>query len=672
MKPNRTRILPSMLMLTLVGLLLTLFSSFGLPLAHAFVNGQAANLVLGQPNFNSETQSTTDAGMNGPNGVAVDPTTGKFFVADANNNRILRFASAASLTNGAVAEGVFGQADFTSSSANRGFTTPDAKRLLDPSGVAVGSDGTLWVADASNHRVLRFDNAATRTPDASGDLGAANGVLGQANFVSGWINRSSMADANTLNYPTGVAVGSDGTTLWVADYFNNRVLRFDNAATRTPDASGDLGAANGVLGQALFTSSTSGTTANTMKTPGGVAVASNGTLWVADSGNNRVLRFASTTSLTDGASADGVLGQADFVSGVANRAAGPDANTMMTPTGMAVGSDGTLWVADTNNSRVLRFINAASKTNGDPADGVLGQADFVSNGYNRDGTADANSLGSPFNMVVSNGSLWVTDFGSHRMLRYNTNDNLSSLTLSSGTLSPAFAASTTSYTASVANNVNSITVTPTVSDVNTTVTVNGGSAATPVSLTVGANTITIVVTLPDGITTETYTVTVTRDSASTSTNAATSVSANGATVSATVNANNFSATVSFELTTISGNYTSPTSLPATPATVTGSIATAVSADATGLLPATTYYYRVVAVSSTGTTNGTEQSFTTTSLAPTVTNTPTATATSTNTPTVTNTPTATATSTNTPTVTNTPTATSTNTPMVTATSYQLAL
>ena len=142
MKPNRTRILPSMLMLTLVGLLLTLFSSFGLPLAHAFVNGQAANLVLGQPNFNSETQSTTDAGMNGPNGVAVDPTTGKFFVADANNNRILRFASAASLTNGAVAEGVFGQADFTSSSANRGFTTPDAKRLLDPSGVAVGSDGT--------------------------------------------------------------------------------------------------------------------------------------------------------------------------------------------------------------------------------------------------------------------------------------------------------------------------------------------------------------------------------------------------------------------------------------------------------------------------------------------------------------------------------------------------
>ena len=95
----------------------------------------------------------------------------------------------------------------------------------------------------------------------------------------------------------------------------------------------------------------------------------------------------------------------------------------------------------------------------------------------------------------------------------STNANLAALSLSNGTLSPAFATGTTGYTVSV--NTTSITVTPTASDATATVTVNGktvasGAASTAIPLAVGHNTITTTVTAQDGTTTNTYTITVTR------------------------------------------------------------------------------------------------------------------------------------------------------------------
>src|SRR5258708_17017841 len=95
----------------------------------------------------------------------------------------------------------------------------------------------------------------------------------------------------------------------------------------------------------------------------------------------------------------------------------------------------------------------------------------------------------------------------------STNANLASLSISSGTLSPAFATGTTSYTTTVGTT--SITVTPTTSDAAAKVKVNGtsvssGTASANLPLVVGSNTITTVVTAQDGTTTDTYTITVTR------------------------------------------------------------------------------------------------------------------------------------------------------------------
>jgi len=77
-----------------------------------------------------------------------------------------------------------------------------------------------------------------------------------------------------------------------------------------------------------------------------------------------------------------------------------------------------------------------------------------------------------------------------------------------------------------------------------------------------------------------------------------------------VNANDLTTAVSFQLTTVSGNYASPTVVAASPGSVSGTTNTAVSGSATGLQAGVTYYYRVKATSAAGTTYGNEVSFTT--------------------------------------------------------------
>ena len=142
--------------------------------------------------------------------VAVDPATQKVFVGDYRRNRILRFGSAESLSNGATAEAVLGQADFTSIEPGTA-----ADRLSSMQGLWCDTQGRLWVADSGNHRVLRFDGAASLASGAP-----ASGVLGQVNFL----NSAPGTSAGTLRYPNGLVTDALGN-LYVADDGNKRVLR---------------------------------------------------------------------------------------------------------------------------------------------------------------------------------------------------------------------------------------------------------------------------------------------------------------------------------------------------------------------------------------------------------------------------------------------------------------
>jgi gliding motility-associated-like protein len=113
----------------------------------------------------------------------------------------------------------------------------------------------------------------------------------------------------------------------------------------------------------------------------------------------------------------------------------------------------------------------------------------------------------------------------------SSNANLASLILSNGTLNPGFISGTTSYTTSVSNATTSVTVNPTTSDKAATLTVNGkvvasGSASSNLPLNVGNNTITTVVTAQDGVTKQSYTITVNRQSPSSTTPVLNTLSSN--------------------------------------------------------------------------------------------------------------------------------------------------
>jgi sugar lactone lactonase YvrE len=374
-------------------LLLALMTAAALaPSALALTNGQPASLVLGQSDFVNSISAATQSGMNQPQGVAVDPTTGKVFVVDALNHRVLRFGSTAALSNGASAEGVLGQLTFTSS-----VSATTQSGLSAPAGLAMDSAGRLWVADTQNNRVLRFDSAAAKANGANAD-----GVLGQIDFTSS----VTATTQSGLRSPTAVAADSSGR-LWVADSGNNRVLRFDSAAAKANGANAD-----GVLGQLDFTSGDGNVTQSKADGPSGVTVDSAGRLWVADTQNNRVLRFDSAAVKANGANADGVLGQIDFTSSVT----GTTQSGLNEPFSVAVDSAGRLWVADTQNNRVLWFENAVAKGNGANADGVLGQPDFT-------GAAAATTqsgLNTPIGVAVDSATgLWVADTQNNRALLFD-------------------------------------------------------------------------------------------------------------------------------------------------------------------------------------------------------------------------------------------------------------
>ncbi|MDP1721570.1 MAG: NHL repeat-containing protein, partial [Candidatus Gottesmanbacteria bacterium] len=347
----------------------------------------AASGVLGQADFVTATTGATASTMNNAFGVAVDPTTGKLFVADRNNSRVLRFSSAAKLVDGSAAEAVLGQPDLTTVTANTGGISAATMNL--PIRLFVDASGRLWVSDYQNRRILRFDGASAKANGA-----AADGVLGQPDFVTNTLGTTGAK----ISRPTGIFV--DGTTLWVAERDNHRVLRFDNASAK---ANGD--AADGVLGQPDFTTVTSGLSSTKMAEPFGVFVDANGRLWVSEDVNSRVIRFDGAAAKANGAAADGVLGQPDFTTGTYSTTQSQTGNVR----GVWGDGLGRIYAVDEGNSRIMIYNNAASLANGANADNVLGQADFVT------GTTATTATGFAFpnSMYIdnANNTIWVADAG---------------------------------------------------------------------------------------------------------------------------------------------------------------------------------------------------------------------------------------------------------------------
>lgn len=228
-------------------------------------------------------------------------------------------------------------------------------------------------------------------------------VFGQPVFIYSEANQGAPApSASSLACPGLPAVGP----LFVPDVENHRVLGF----AQTPIIN-NLDA-NFVVGQPDFQFALPGLGASAMRLPTAAAV-EGGRLFVADSGNHRVLVYAGVPT-SKGAAAALALGQPDLLTGVP--AAGHAG--LRQPTGLSV-SGGRVVVSDRANHRVLVWhgVPAAS---GAPADLVLGQADFEGTLLNRGGAVGRDTLFDPYGVWTDGTRLAVADRGNHRILLWRT------------------------------------------------------------------------------------------------------------------------------------------------------------------------------------------------------------------------------------------------------------
>lgn len=363
-----------------------------------------------QCNANGENASSSC----GPIAVATDGA--RLYVGDAGNSRVLEFDTPSTV---AQAARVFGQPSFSGTAdlfhdacnlggASAGSLCLRRVELLTLGGtyteaaaVAVDSSGRLYVADGLNHRVLRYD--APLTTDRIADV-----TLGHAGMTD--VRRPAVP----IEAPAGVAVGS-GYTVAVVDAANSRLLFY-------PSLGSWNDAPVAVLGQpdlATVGCNSGGLGAASLCNPTTAFVDRNGNLWVADTGNNRVLEYPAPWFETDTVNqqfvvhgtAARVFGQPDFTTA----ACGAGASGLCGPRAVALDSHDELYVADTQNNRIVHHQNPLADT---AAERVLGQSTFAAVGCNAGGRSAASLCGPRGLAFDADGNLYVADAGNHRVLQY--------------------------------------------------------------------------------------------------------------------------------------------------------------------------------------------------------------------------------------------------------------
>ncbi|MCW2768433.1 MAG: conserved repeat protein [Nocardioides sp.] len=304
--------------------------------------------------------------------------------------------------------------DSTNLAAQIEGVVPPPPGVAEPYGVDVAPNGRTYIMDRLNHRIESFQPDGTYITN----VGARGTALG------------------TFSWPEMVTASPDNKTVWGIDTRGDRIEQFtaDDITPVTGSAKGEHGAA---VGQFNY--------------PEGADVDSNGVVWVADTRNNRLQRYnpATDSFLTPIGSKGTGPGQFTQPMGVAvtsnavyvadtlkNRvqklaldgtwqatsSAGLGLNE---PEGIEVAPDGTVWVADTQNSRLVHL--SANLTDLGDGFGSLGTGNY--------------QFFEPHDLAFGNDKMYVADTYNHRVQTYSM----------PGPVEPPPAALTPAYTSQISD-----------------------------------------------------------------------------------------------------------------------------------------------------------------------------------------------------------------------------
>jgi sugar lactone lactonase YvrE len=247
--------------------------------------------------------------------------------------------------------------------AGTGVSGSSASQLVHPSELAVDAKLNIYVDDDYQHRVMLWHK------------GASSGVIVAGNGTSGSL-------ANLLSASVGLAVDSKGN-IYVSDYLNNRVMKWPVNATTGTVVAGTTGPG--------------GSTNQLLDTPYGLYLdETNDYLYIADQGNNRIQRYR-------------LNGTANVTTVAGGHGAGSGSNQLNQPGGVYVSKKtGDIYIADQGNNRIQRWSQGA--TAGVTIVGVAGVS----------GTS-ATLLNAPVHVMLNANEtyLYVSDTNNHRVQRYN-------------------------------------------------------------------------------------------------------------------------------------------------------------------------------------------------------------------------------------------------------------
>jgi sugar lactone lactonase YvrE len=411
------------------------------------------------------------ARFNTPNGVISD-IMGNVYVSDAANNRIRKITLGGTTTT-FVGNGTSGFANGEGNTAQFSY----------PGGLTIDGQGNILVADAGNRRIRKITPQGTVSTFAgSGDYGSLDGFGDRATFsnpsgivvdshgmvyvadlesnrirkisatgeivatLAGW--NPGYLDANSLaakfDFPTGVAVDAN-RNVYVADVRNHAIRKISQVEADVSTVAGGRLFADGEGLNARFSNVTD------------VVVSKNGNIYVPDAGNQRIRKITSngivtTLELRDTEGNSASFGSAIGITlddneniyiaedtrirkispnGVVTTLAGslvgfengPGSQAKFySPYGLAVDSDGNVYVGDRSNRRIRKITPA----------GIV--STFAGSGI--DGSTDGNAttarFGTPYGVALdAHGNLFVADPGNHRIRKITPGGVVSTLAGSS-------------------------------------------------------------------------------------------------------------------------------------------------------------------------------------------------------------------------------------------------